>query len=107
MEIKDEHRKLLLGMGLKDEDLKLMNGENVSYEYDEKMGVRLYDPDYQTSYPEYIDVDGWSSWSSENFVFERNILPPAQAEARRRTGQSPMPKEEELSDAMKKKFKKP
>jgi len=107
MEIKEEHKKLLLDMGLKEEDLELFDGENVSYEYDEELGVRLYDPDCRTSYPEYIDVDGWSSWSSEEFVFERNILPPAQAEARRRAGQSPRPEEEELSETMKKKFEKP
>jgi hypothetical protein len=107
MEIKNEHKKLLLDMGLTEEDFKLFDGENVSYEHDEDLGVRLYDPDYRTSYPEYIDVDGWSSWSSEEFVFERNILPPAQAEARRRAGQTPRPEEEELSEAMKKKFEKP
>ena len=107
MQIKDEHKRLLLDMGLKEEDFKLFDGKNVSYEYDEKMGVRLYDPDYRTSNPEYIEVGGWSSWSSEQFVFEQNILSPAQAEARRRAGQSPRPEEEELSEAMRKKFRKP
>ena len=84
MQIKDEHKKLLLGMGLKEEDLELFDGKNVSYEYDEKMGVRLYDPDYKTSYPEYIDVDGWSSWSTEGDSFSSDILREAKAEAERR-----------------------
>jgi hypothetical protein len=104
MEIKDEHKKILLDMGLKQEDFKLFDGKTVSYEYDEEMGVRLYDPDYMTTYPEYIDVDGWSSWSSEQVVFEKNIIPPARAEANRRAGESPKPTQEELADAMKKKF---
>jgi len=104
MEIKDEHKKLLLDMGVKEEDLLLFDGEEVSYEYDESKGVRLYDRNYKTSYPEYIDIDGWSSWSSEQIVFERNILPPAQAEARRRAGESQNPTDEELSDAFESKF---
>jgi hypothetical protein len=104
MEIIDQHRKLLLDLGLKEEDFRLFNGQDVSYEYDEEKGVRLYDPNYQTSYPEYIDIDGWSSWSSEHFTFERNILPPAQAEARRRAEVSPKPSHEELDEAFQKKF---
>jgi hypothetical protein len=104
MEIKDEHKTLLFEMGFKEEDLKLFNGKDITYEYDEKKGVRLYDPNYQTSYPEYIDIDGWSSWSSEQIAFERNILPPAQAEARRRAEGSPKPGDEDLSDAFQKKF---
>jgi hypothetical protein len=104
MEIKHEHRKLFLDMGLKEEDFKLFDGKDVSYEYDEEKGVRIFDPDYRTSYPEYIDVDGWSSWSSEQDTFESNIIPPAQAEAQRRAEASPRPTHAELSDAMKKKF---
>jgi len=104
MEIKEEHRKLLLDMGLKEEDFELFDGKNVSYEYDDRMGVRLYDPDCRTSYPEYIDVDGWSSWSSEQIDFEKNIIPPAREEANRRAGESLKPTQEELADAMKKKF---
>jgi len=104
MEIKDEHKKLLRDMGLTEEDFKLVDGKNVSYEYDEHMGVRLYDPDYMTSYPEYIDVDGWSSWSSEMVSFQRNIIPPAQAEANRRAKESPRPTQDELAEAIKKKF---
>ncbi|MFO7460592.1 MAG: hypothetical protein R6X07_08200 [Desulfatiglandales bacterium] len=104
MKIIDQHKKLLLDLGLKEEDFKFFNGKDVAYEYDEEKGVRLYDPNYQTSYPEYIDIDGWSSWSSEHFAFERNILPPAQAEARRRAEQSPRPSDEELGEAFQKKF---
>lgn len=107
MQIKEEHKKLLLDMGLKEEDFRLFDGKSVSYEHDEKMGVRLYDPDYKTSYPEYIDVDGWSSWSGEMVSFERNIIPPAQAEANRRTEESPRPTQDELAEAIKKKFGKP
>jgi hypothetical protein len=69
-----------------------------------KLGVRLYDPNCNTSYPEYIDIDGWSSWSSEQIAFEINILPPAQAEARRRAEVSPKPTDEELSEAFQNKF---
>ena len=104
MELKEGHRKLLLDMGLKEEDFSLFDGKNVSYEYDEKMGVRLYDPEYKTSYPEYIDVDGWSSWSNEQVIFESNIIPPARAEANRRAEESPKPTQEELAEAIKKKF---
>ncbi len=104
MEIRDEHRKLLLGMGLKEEDFKLFDGKDVSYEYDEEKGVRIFDPDCRTSYPEYIDVDGWSSWSSDQDPFESNIIPPAQAEAHRRAEVSSKPTHEELVEAMKKRF---
>ena len=105
MEIKGEHKKLLLDLGLTQEDFKLFNGKDISYEYDEEKGVRLYDPNYQTSYPEYIDIEGWSSWSSEQIAFERNILPPAQAEAKRRAETSPKPTEGDLKEAFEKKFR--
>jgi hypothetical protein len=104
MEIKGEHRKLLLDMGLKEEDFNLFDGKGVSYEYDEEKGLRIFDPYCRTSYPEYIDVDGWSSWSSEQQPFESNIIPPAKAEAQRRAEASPRATHEELAEAMKKKF---
>jgi hypothetical protein len=104
MEIEDRHKKILLDMGLKQEDFMLFDGEYVTYEYDDERGIRLYDPYYRTSYPEYIDIDGWSSWSSEQVAFESNILPPAQAEAKRRAEVSPKPTDEELSEAIQKKF---
>ncbi len=65
MAIKEEHKELLRKMGLKDEDFKEFNGEKVKYEFDEKKGIRIYDPYNLTSYKGYIDVDGWSEWSSE------------------------------------------
>lgn len=104
MTIKDKHKKILLDMGLKEEDFMLFDGEYVTYRYDDKLGVRLYDPYYRTSYPEYIDVDGWSAWSSEQVAFEGNILPPARAEAKRRAEASPGFTAEELREAMQKKF---
>ena len=74
MEMNKEHRTLLLAMGLTEEDLRLMDGVQVSYEFDEKLGVRLFDPDSMTSYGEYIDIEGWSAWSSEDDTFIRPAL---------------------------------
>ena len=104
MDMEEEHRKLLLSLGLREEDFTLFDGENVSYEYDLRKGVRLYDPDYTTSYDEYIDVDGWSSWSSEQDTFMQTILKPAQEEARRREALSREATEEEISDTLRAKF---
>ena len=86
MDMEEKHKELLRSLGLQEEDLALFDGENVSYEYDPHKGVRLYDPDYATSYDEYIDVDGWSSWSSEQDTFMKTIIKPAREEAR--TGSS-------------------
>ena len=104
MEIKDEHKKLLKSLGLKDEDFEHFDGESVTYEYDENKGVRLYDPDYVTTYNEYISVDGWSSWSSEQDTFMRDILKGAmeKAEGRERSNASPM--QEEIEKSLKAKF---
>jgi hypothetical protein len=66
MEISETHKKLLIDMGIREEDFSLFDGKTVTYEFDANKGVRLYDPYYSTSYTEYIDVDGWSSWSTEN-----------------------------------------
>jgi len=74
MEIKEEHKKLLKGMGLKEEDFKLFDGKRVSYEFDEEKGVRIYDPYRLTSYNGYIEIDGWSAWSSEEDTFMENIM---------------------------------
>ena len=104
MEIKEGHKKLLKAMGLTEEDFKHFDGKDVSYEVDEEKGVRLYDPYYATSYSEYIDVDGWSSWSSEQDTFMSNILEKAQTEARRRETISPKANHEEITKAMQKKF---
>jgi hypothetical protein len=104
MIIEDKHKKLLLAMGIQEEDFRLFDGKTVTYEFDEKKGVRLYDPYYHTSYPEYIDVDGWSSWSTEQDSFTSDILHEAKAEAERREKLSPKPTQEELSASLKGKF---
>jgi len=104
MIIEDKHKKLLLAMGIQEEDFRLFDGKTVTYEFDEKKGVRLYDPYYHTSYPEYIDVDGWSSWSTEQDSFTSDILHEAKAEAERRAKLSPKPTQEELSASLKGKF---
>jgi len=106
MEIKEDHKELLKGMGLKEEDLKLFDGKYVSYEYDELKGVRLYDPYYKTSYNEYIDVDGWSSWSSEEDTFMNDILKGAREEAERREKISPKPSNEDMAQSLEEKFRK-
>jgi len=74
MEIKEEHKILLKAMGLKDEDFKLFDGKKVSYEFDEKKGIRIYDPYHLTSYKGYIEIDGWSAWSSEEDSFMESIV---------------------------------
>jgi hypothetical protein len=104
MNIDEEHKQLLIALGIKEEDFRLFDGKTVTYEFDEKKGVRLYDPYYHTSYPEYIDVDGWSSWSMEHDSFTSDILHQAKAEAQRREKMSPKPTQEELADALKGKF---
>ncbi len=104
MEIDEKHKALLLKMGLREEDFDLFDGTYVRYEYAEGKGVRIYDPYYATSYNEYIDVDGWSSWSSENDTFMSDILRDARKEMQRRESMSPKPGKEEISEALKKKF---
>jgi hypothetical protein len=106
MEIKEGHKKALIAMGIKEEDFSLFDGKTVTYEYDAKKGVRLYDPYYSTSYMEYIDVDGWSSWSTEQDSFTSDILKEAKAEAERREKLSPKPTQEELAQSIKVKFRK-
>ena len=104
MNIDEKHKKLLVALGLKAGDFSLFDGKTVTYEYDAKKGVRLYDPYYSTSYTEYIDVDGWSSWSTEQDSFISDILKEAKAEAERREKLSPKPTQEEISQSMKVKF---
>ena len=74
MEIQEEHKPLLRKLGLGDDDFVKFDGKFVRYEFDEQQGVRLYDPYYRTSYGEYIDIEGWSSWSHENDTFMSDIL---------------------------------
>ena len=104
MEIQEEHKALLKSLGLKEEDFELFDGKYVRYEYDEEKGVRIYDPYYATSYNEYIDVDGWSSWSVENDTFMSDILKGAQEETRRREALSPKPGQQEIAETIQKKF---
>ena len=104
MEIKEDHKELLKSLGLKDEDFELFDGRFVSYEYDEEKGVRIYDPYYKTSYDEYIDVDGWSSWSSEEDTFMSDILKEAKEEAMRRERMSLKPSQEDIAKSIQKKF---
>jgi len=104
MEIKEEHKVLLKKLGLKAEDFERFDGKFVRYEYDEEKGVRIYDPYYDTSYNEYIGIDGWSAWSTENDTFMSDILKGAQAETRRREANSPKPDQKEIAEALEKKF---
>lgn len=106
MEIKKEHKALLKHLGLKDKDFAFFDDKYVRYEYDEKKGVRIYDPYYRTSYNEYIGIDGWSAWSKEQDTFMQDILKGAQEEAGRREALSPRPNQEQISDALQKKFRK-
>jgi hypothetical protein len=104
MNIDETHKKFLIALGLKEEDFNLFDGKTVTYEFDGSKGVRIYDPYYSTSYKEYIDVDGWSSWSTEQDSFISNILHEAKAEAERREKLSPKPTQEELTHSIKVKF---
>jgi hypothetical protein len=102
MEIKDNHKTLLLKLGLKEGDFKLFDGKQVTFEFQEDKGVRLYDPYYQTSYSEYIGVDGWSAWSSEEDRFMSQVFIAAKKEAARR--EKVKPSQEEFASALEKKF---
>ena len=104
MNIDEEHKNLLKAIGIKEEDFILFDGKTVTYEFDAKKGVRIYDPYYSTSYTEYIDVDGWSSWSTEQDSFTSDILHEAKAKAERREKLSPKPTQEELAQSIKRKF---
>jgi len=104
MEIDRAHRALLKGMGLTEEDFTRFDEKFVRYEFDAEKGVRLYDPYYMTSYNEYIGIDGWSAWSSENDTFQSDILKRSrerlEKEKRERTGRD----NADVSDALRKKF---
>src|SRR4030042_5522245 len=102
MEIKEEHKKLLLKLGLKEEDFKLFDSKHVTYEFQGDKGVRLYDPYYQTSYDEYIGVDGWSAWSSEEDRFISQLFAAAKEGGARR--KKTKPNQEEFATALEKKF---
>ncbi len=71
---------------------------------DEEKGVRIYDPYYVTSYDEYIALDGWSAWSSENDTFMSDILRDARKTAAEMESRSSRPEEEEITQDLKTKF---
>ncbi|MBW1720680.1 MAG: hypothetical protein JRH13_14840 [Deltaproteobacteria bacterium] len=104
MEIKEEHKRLLRTLGLGEKDFELFDGKSVAYEVDEEKGVRIYDPYCLTSYNEYIDVDGWSAWSSEQDTFMSDILKDARVKAKEREAVSVKPTQEEIAEALQKKF---
>ena len=104
MEVKEEHKALLKSLGLDDEDFERFDGEFVRYEYDEKKGVRIYDPYYSTSYNEYIGIDGWSAWSDENDTFMSDIMKGTHEEVRRKELSNPRANQEKISEALEKKF---
>jgi hypothetical protein len=104
MEVKEEHKDLLRILGLGDDDFPLFDGKFVRYEFDEKRGVRIYDPYYTTSYNEYIGIDGWSAWSDENDTFMSDILKSAHKEVERKAGHAARPTDQEISGALQKKF---
>ena len=104
MKIKEEHKPLLRNLGLKDEDFDLFEGKFVRYEYDDKKGVRIYDPYYRTSYNEYIGIDGWSAWSAEEDTFMSDILKGAREKVARIEALSPKPDQEGITKDLQKKF---
>ena len=108
MDIKKDHKTLLIKLGLEEKDFELFDGKFVNYQYDEQKGVRLYDPYYRTSYDEYMGIDGWSSWSSEEDTFMTDVLKKVHAEVDRIKQKRPATDPDEITDAIKKKFvKKP
>jgi hypothetical protein len=104
MEIKEEHKALLKDLGLKEEDFERFDGKFLRYEYDEKKGVRIYDPYYSTSYNEYIGIDGWSAWSEEKDTFMSDILAKGETAARQRVSDRPKPDQEKIAADLQKKF---
>jgi len=104
MRIKEDHKVLLKNIGLSNDDFKLFDGRLVRYEYDEKKGVRIYDPYYNTSYNEYIGIDGWSAWSEENDTFMSNILKMAEKKDRGEEINVLEAKQKKVSESLKKKF---
>jgi hypothetical protein len=104
MDVKEEHKVLLKELGLTDEDMDKFDGKLVRYEFHEEKGVRLYDPYYETSYNEYIGIDGWSAWSSEKDNFMSTILKRDE-----KTGQGPEttssgPDPDKLSEDLQRRF---
>jgi len=44
MNVEERHEKLLLAMGIKEEDFRLFDGKTVTYEFDEKKGFGFTTP---------------------------------------------------------------
>jgi hypothetical protein len=103
MDIKEEHKELLRKLGLTDQDFELFDGKQVRYEYEAEKGARIYDPYYDTSYNEYIGIDGWSAWSSEKDTFMSDILEGVAELIQTRTVHSPACYDQETSKALQKK----
>ena len=104
MDVKEVHKPLLKTLGLKDEDFDRFDGEFVRYEYDKQKGVKIYDPYYTTSYDEYIGIDGWSAWSSENDNFMSDILKKTHEQIQMTMADRPKARDEDIKEALKKKF---
>lgn len=104
MEVKEEHKPLLKKLGLGDDDFAHFDGKFVRYEFDQKRGVRIYDPYYTTSYNEYIGIDGWSAWGDENDTFMSDILKGSLEKIRRKEASRPEADMKEISKALQKKF---
>lgn len=99
MEIKNKHKDQLKTLGLTEGDFDRFNGKFVRYEHDDVKGVRIYDPYYETSYNEYIGIDGWSAWSTEKDTFMTEFLKSARGKT---SGAKPDPGK--IEKALREKF---
>ncbi len=104
MNVKEEHKPLLKLLGLKDEDFGRFDGKFVRYEHDEQKGVRIYDPYYETSYDEYIGIDGWSAWSVENDTFMSDVMKKTHEQIEKTMANRPKARDEDIKEALEKKF---
>ena len=102
--MEEADKALLRELGLTEEDFDRFDGTSVRYECDEKMGVRIYDPYYRTSYREYIGIDGWSAWSSERDTFMSDILRKTHADLQQAAGDRQARDPDRFTDALQKKF---
>ncbi len=99
MEIKNKHKDQLKTLGLTEGDFDRFDGKFVRYEHDDVKGVRIYDPYYETSYNEYIGIDGWSAWSTEKDTFMTEFLKSARGKT---SGAKPDPGK--IEEALREKF---
>ena len=104
MDIKSEHRNLLKKLGLKEKDFELFKNKTLKYEFDKEKGVRIHDPYYDTSYNEYIGIDGWSAWSSEDDKFMSNILSASKEAVLKSKFDQEALQQDKISTAIQKKF---